>query len=356
MPDVMRAAVLRAPHVVEVAEVPVPTIANPTDVIIRVERTAICGTDLHPYEGRLEVEPDIVLGHEFLGTVVATGDAVGQFSDGDRVVSSCVVSCGSCYQCRRHQPGNCAGSRIFGLGLALGDLAGGQAEYVVVPNADLTARRIPDAGTADDARFDEDILFAGDIMTTGYEAVARSMRPGDTVAVVGAGPVGLCAAMTASALGAGQVIVVDRVDTRLKEAENQGAITVNADQVEPADAVLDLTDWRGADVVVDAVGHESALLSAISLVRAGGTLSIPGVYTEDAITIPFGELYLKGIKVEMGVSHITEYMDEVIALTVAGRLRPSSIITHRMGLSEAAEAYRMFEACEATKIILDPGR
>lgn len=354
MSDTMRAAVLRAPHVVEVAEVPIPTIGLPTDILVRVERTAICGTDLHPYEGRLEVEPDIVLGHEFVGTVVATGSAVAQFSDGDRVVSSCVVSCGSCYQCRRHQPGNCAGSRIFGLGLALGDLAGGQAEYVVVPNADLTARRIPDPGSAGGARFDEDILFAGDIMTTGYEAVARALRPGDTVAIVGAGPVGLCAAMAAAALGAARVIVIDKVDTRLKEAANLGAIAVDASLTDPCDAVLDLTDWRGADVVVDAVGHESALLSAISLVRAGGTLSIPGVYTEDAITIPFGELYLKGVKLDMGVSHITEYIDEVIALTVAGTLQPSSIISHRMGLSQAAEAYRMFEAREATKIILDP--
>lgn len=350
MPETMRAVVLRAPHVVEVAELPVPEITEPTDILVRVERTAICGTDLHPYEGRLELEPDIVLGHEFLGTVVAAGDAVSQFTEGDRVVASCVVSCGACYQCRRHQPGNCAGSRIFGLGLALGDLAGGQAQYVVVPNADLTARRIPDAGTASD----EDILFAGDIMTTGYEAVARAMRPGDTVAVVGAGPVGLCAAMAAGALGAGQVIVVDRVDTRLKEAENLGAVGVDAGEVDPADAVMDLTDWRGADVVVDAVGHESALRSAITLLRAGGRLSIPGVYNEDSIDIPFGELYLKGITVEMGVSHITEYMDEVIALTCAGKLTPSSIISHRMGLSEAPEAYRLFEAREATKIILDP--
>ena len=234
MSDTMRAAVLRAPHVVEVAEVPIPTIGLPTDILVRVERTAICGTDLHPYEGRLEVEPDIVLGHEFVGTVVATGSAVAQFSDGDRVVSSCVVSCGSGYQCRRHQPGNCAGSRIFGLGLALGDLAGGQAEYVVVPNADLTARRIPDPGSAGGARFDEDILFAGDIMTTGYEAVARALRPGDTVAIVGAGPVGLCAAMAAAALGAARVIVIDKVDTRLKEAANLGAIAVDASLPIPA--------------------------------------------------------------------------------------------------------------------------
>ena len=350
MPETMRAVVLREPHRVEVADVPRPEMSSATDILVRVEQTSICGTDLHPYEGRLELEADIVLGHEFLGTVVAAGSAVTRFSEGDRVVSSCVVSCGACHQCRRHQPGNCAGSRIFGLGLALGDLAGGQAEFVVVPNADSTARAIPDTVSA----CDDDILFAGDIMTTGYEAVARAITPGDTVAVVGAGPVGLCAAMAADVLGAAQVIVVDKVAARLKEAANLGAVAVDAGQDDPADAVLDLTDWRGADVVVDAVGHESALLSSIALVRAGGTLSIPGVYNEDAITLPFGELYLKGVTLQMGVSHITEYMDEVIALTCAGKLRPGSIISHRMGLSEAAEAYRMFEAREATKIVMDP--
>ncbi|MGH3584597.1 MAG: alcohol dehydrogenase catalytic domain-containing protein, partial [Mycobacterium sp.] len=197
MAATMNAAVLRAPHTVEVAAVPRPSITEPTDILVRVEKTAICGTDLHPYEGRLEIEPDVILGHEFLGTVEAVGAAVTQITEGDRVVASCVVSCGACYQCRRHQPGNCAGSRIFGLGLALGDLAGGQAEYVVVPAADITARVIPSTGAAND----DDILFAGDIMTTGYEAVVRAMRPGDTVAVVGAGPVGLCAAMAAKALG-----------------------------------------------------------------------------------------------------------------------------------------------------------
>lgn len=352
MPETMRAVVLRAPYRVEVTEVPKPHITEPTDILVRVERTAICGTDLHPYEGRLEIEPDVILGHEFLGTVEEVGDAVTQITEGDRVVSSCVVSCGACYQCRRHQPGNCAGSRIFGLGLALGDLAGGQAEYVVVPNADLTARVIPVSGSASD----DDILFAGDIMTTGYEAVVRAMRPGDTVAIVGAGPVGLCAAMAAAAIGAVQVIVIDKVEARLKEAANHGALTVNASEGDATDAVMDLTDWRGADVVIDAVGHESALISAISLVRAGGILSIPGVYTEEAITLPFGELYLKGVTVHMGVSHITEFMDEVITLSSAGRLRPSAMISHRMGLSEAVEAYRLFEAREATKIVLDPSK
>lgn len=352
MSETMKAAVLRAPHVVEIADVPIPHISEPTDILLRVEKTAICGTDLHPYAGRLELEADIILGHEFLGTVVDVGSAVTQFSEGDRAVASCVVSCGSCYQCRRHQPGNCAGSRIFGLGLALGDLDGGQAEYVVVPSADLTARAIPTGSTVDD----EDILFAGDIMTTGHEAVARAMRPGDSVAVVGAGPVGLCAAMSAVALGASQVMVVDRVAARLKEAERFGAIGIDASETDATDAVLDLTDWRGADVVVDAVGHPSALLAAIPLLRAGGVLSIPGVYTEESMTIPFADLYLKGVRIEMGVSHITEYMDEVIGLMGAGKLHPSAMISHRMGLSEAAEAYKLFEAREAMKILLDPTR
>lgn len=346
----MRAAILRAPHRVEVGDVPIPNLSDPADILLKVELTAICGTDLHPYEGRLELESDIILGHEFLGTVVEAGPAVSQLVPGDRVVSSCVVSCGACYQCRRHQPGNCAGSRIFGLGLALGDLDGGQAEYVVVPSADLVTRKLPDTGVASD----EDVLFAGDIMTTGYESASRAMRPGDSVAVVGAGPVGLCAAMSAVALGAGQVIVVDKVASRLKEAGALGAVGVDASETDPTDAVLDLTSWRGADVVIDAVGHPSALLTAIPLLRAGGNLSIPGVYTEESMTLPFSELYLKGITVEMGVSHIIEYIDEVLALTAAGKLKPSSMISHRMGLSEAAEAYRLFSAREAMKIILDP--
>jgi 2-desacetyl-2-hydroxyethyl bacteriochlorophyllide A dehydrogenase len=241
-------------------------------------------------------------------------------------------------------------SRIFGLGIALGGLDGGQAEYVVVPGADLTVRKLPD----EIASSEEDLLFAGDIMTTGYEAVRRAIAPGDTVAVVGAGPVGLCAAMAAIALGAVRTIVVDKVPARLKEAERLGAIAVNADETDPVDAVFDLTGWRGANVVIDAVGHESALISACGLLAPGGTLSIPGVYLEERLSVPFGDLWLKGIKVVTGVANIVTYLDEVIALTEAGKFNPATIISHRMGLSEAEEAYRMFEARQATKIVLDP--
>lgn len=346
----MKAAVLKGPHTVVLEDIARPTITEPTDVVLKVERTAICGTDLHPYESRLELEDDVVLGHEFLGTIVAAGPGVANFSEGDRVVASCVVSCGACYWCRRGNPGRCAGVRIFGMGITFGDLVGGQAEYVLVPNADLTLKAIPEGAD------DDDMLFVGDIITTGYEAVRRSIRPGDSVAIVGAGPVGLCAAMSAEVLGASQVFVVDRVPARLKEAEQYGAIPVNFDEVDPQDAVYDLTDWRGADLVIDAVGHETALQSATRLVAAGGTISIPGAYVEESIPLPFGELWIKGVTIEGGVANIVNYMDEVTTLIMAGKLRPSSLISHRMGLSEVSEAYRMFHEREATKIVLDPSK
>lgn len=346
----MKAVVLREPHRVEVMDVPRPEIIDPGDVLMRVDLTAICGTDLHPFEGRVPIEEDVVLGHEFLGTIEAVGSGVNLVGEGDRAVASCVVSCGSCYTCRRGRPGQCLGTRIFGLGLTFGSLSGGQAEYVVVPNADLTLRQIPETGKGTD----EDKLFVGDIMATGYEAVRRFIQPGDTVAVVGAGPVGLCAAMSADVLGASQVVVVDKVAARLKEAEVIGAIPVNATETDPAEAVQDLTDWRGADVVIDAVGHPSALLSACSLVRSGGAISIPGVYTEDSIELPFGDLYLKGVTIAQGVANIINYMDETLALIGAGKLDPSRFISHRMPMSEATEAYRMFYEHEATKIVLDP--
>ncbi|MCU1679985.1 MAG: alcohol dehydrogenase [Amycolatopsis sp.] len=348
----MKAAVLHAPRDVRVDDVDVPSISDPNDVLIKVEMSAICGTDLHPYEGRIEIEGGVVLGHEFLGTVVDAGEAVGLVEPGDRAVASCVVNCGHCWTCRRGDPGRCVGSRIFGLGIALGDLAGAQAEYVVVPNADLTLRKLPEEIRSSD----EDLLFVGDIMTTGYEAVRRAIQPGDVVAIVGAGPVGLCAAMSAIALGASATIVVDKIASRLKEAERLGAIPINADEADPVDVVLELTGWRGANVVIDAVGHESALVSACNLLAAGGTLSVPGVYMEESVNIPFGDLWLKGVKIVTGVANIVNYMDEVIQLTEAGKLSPAGIISHRMGLSEAPEAYRMFEAHEATKIVLDPSR
>lgn len=346
----MRAVLLKGPHHVEVSEIELVEDLAPDEVLLKVELTAICGTDLHPYEGRMELEDDLRLGHEFLGTVVATGAGVQLWSSGDRAVASCVVNCGFCHMCRRNQPGACQGARIFGLGLTTGDLDGGQAEYVRVPAADLSMRRIP----ADGQGSDEDYLMVGDILTTGYEAVRAHYVPGDTVAIVGAGPVGLCAAMSARVLGAGTVVVIDKVPSRLKEAEAFGAIPINADETDPIDAVLDLTAWRGADLVVDAVGHPSALATAVRLPRAGGSLAIPGVYAEESLELPWGEIWFKGIQIFGGAANITRYMDEALSLVAAGQLSPGRMVSHRMPLSDAAEAYRLFAAREAMKVVLDP--
>lgn len=351
MTETMQAAVLHGPHDVRVEEVPVPDTLAPDEALIRVERTAICGTDLHPYEGEMEVEEGIILGHEFLGEIVAVGDAVASLTVGERATAACATSCGSCYHCRRHEPGSCVGKRMFGMGMALGDLQGAQAGYVVVPGADRNVRTIP--ADAPEELLD-DLLFVGDIITTGYEAVARASRPGDTVAVLGAGPVGLCAVMSAQVLGAGQVIAIDPVESRRAEAVKLGAIAMTPE--EAADGVLDLTDWRGADLVVDAAGTPAALISSVAIVRAGGSVSIPSVYIQEELALPWGDFWLKNVNFSMGVTHFCNSMDPVMALVLAGKLNPSTMISHRMGLSEAAEAYRLFATREAQKVILDPTR
>jgi 2-desacetyl-2-hydroxyethyl bacteriochlorophyllide A dehydrogenase len=182
--------------------------------------------------------------------------------------------------------------------------------------------------------------------------VKKAFRPGDVVAVVGAGPVGLCAVMAAKALGAGAIVAVDPVDERRRLAEELGAIAV--DPAGADDAVSDATDWRGADIVVDAVGNPDVLRSISGLVRSGGTVSIPAVYLQESMELPWGDFWLKGVNFTMGVTHFTNHMDEVIALVRAGKLNPAKVVSHRMGLSEADEAYRLFAGREATKVILDP--
>ena len=347
----MKAAVFHGPHDVRVEDVPTPEDLGPDEVLVRVDRSAICGTDLHPYEGHMELEEDVILGHEFLGTVVETGDGVGLISAGELVTSPCTVTCGACYFCRRGEPGRCAGIRMFGMGMALGDLPGAQSEYVVVPYADRNLRKLPPDAT--DAELDS-LLLTGDIITTGYEAVKKAFRPGDTVAVVGAGPVGLCAVMAAGVLGASTIVAVDTVPERLKTAEALGAVAVTPKEAE--DAIADLTDWRMADIVVDAAGNPAGLSAIAGYVRMGGTVSIPAVYLQESMDMPWGAFWLKGVNFTMGVTHFNNSMDDVIALIRAGKLDPGRIISHRMPLSQADEAYRLFAAREATKVILDPSQ
>jgi 2-desacetyl-2-hydroxyethyl bacteriochlorophyllide A dehydrogenase len=348
----MQAATFHGPRDVRVEEVPRPEIEEPGDVLLRVDLSAICGTDLHPYHGRLEIEEGFVLGHEYMGTIEAKGDGVTQFEEGDRVVGSFFVACGKCWFCRRGIPMKCMMIRVFGLGMVFGDLSGAQSQYMRIPEADLTLRKLPDNGFTDD-----DMLLVGDILTTGYDAVRKTdLRPGDVVAVVGAGPVGLCTIMAARALGAGKVVAIDMVPERLKLAESLGAIPVNPKETEADDVVLELTEWRGADVVVDAVGHESALAATFPLVRQGGTISLPGMYLEVEAPMPIGDMWLKNITVTAGVANIQGHMDEIIELIRDGRLDPKVIISHRLPLSEAAKGYELFDSKEALKVVLDPSK
>ncbi len=349
----MQAVVFHGPRDVRVEEVPKPEIEESRDVLLRVDRAAICGTDLHPYHGRLEMEEGFVLGHEYLGTIEAKGDGVAEFEEGERAVGSFFVSCGRCWFCRRGVFMKCMMIRVFGMGFVMGDLPGAQTQYLRVPEADLTLRKLPE--TEGPGFDDEDMLFVGDILTTGYDAVRKTdFRPGDVVAVIGCGPVGLCTVMAARALGAGKVVAVDMVPERLKLAESLGAIPVNPKETDADDVVLELTSWRGADVVVDAVGHESALAACFPLVRMGGTISLPGMYAEVEGTVPIGDMWLKNITIMAGVANVQGHMDEVIELVRDGRLDPSVIISHRLPLSQAVEGYEMFDRKEALKVVLDP--
>jgi 2-desacetyl-2-hydroxyethyl bacteriochlorophyllide A dehydrogenase len=352
MPETMKAVTFYGPGDIRIEEVPRPEIEEGNDALIKISRSSICGTDLHPYHGRMDIEDGFVLGHEYMGTVEAVADGVTAIEAGDRVVGSFMSCCGKCWWCRRGEYPKCIAARVFGLGMAFGDLPGAQSEYLRVPEADLTLRKVPDNDSLDD----DDVLFVGDILTTAYDAIYKSgLHPGDVVAVVGGGPVGLCAMMSALAMGAGKVVAIDMVDERLKLAESIGAIGVNPNETPPEDVILELTDWRGADVVVDAVGHESALRATVPLVRGGGTITVAGVYLEDEMTVPFGDLWLKNVTLVMGIANIQGRMDEAMELVRAGKVDPKVIISDRMGLSEAVDGYARFDAKEASKIVLDPG-
>lgn len=346
----MRAVVLAGDRTVEVREVDRPNELAPTDALIRIDLASICGTDLHLYEQLVPVDTGTILGHEFIGTIEAVGSAVRQVQPGDKVAGSCVVNCGSCRSCRRGLSGACANVRVYGMGVVYGDLAGVQAEYAVAPLADNSLRKITDESKS------EDLLLAGDILTTAYEAVRRSYRPGDAVAVVGAGAVGLCAAMSAKAIGAGTIIVLDTVAERLALAEKLGAVPVDASEHDPTDAVFDLTGQRGADVVVEAVGSSAALATGCKIAAVGAHINVPGAHVEPLVELPFSELWVKQIAVKGGVCNVVNYIDEVIALVETGVLTPSAIFSHRVGLSEASKAYELFARREATKVVLDPTR
>ena len=344
----MRAVTFQAPGEVRVEEKPDPELTAPDEAIVRVEATGVCGSDLHLYHGRIQIEPGFTLGHEYVGTVVAAGEGVSTVSEGDRVLGAFLTACGKCFFCRRGAFHKCDSGRVFGHGATLGSLQGAQADLLLVPGADLTLRRVPD-GLSDDVA-----LFAGDVMGTGYHAVeALDLEPGGSVAVLGLGPVGLCAVQVAKAAGAAEVIGVDSVEERLRMAEAFGATPVHLTEEDVRGAVKQATEGRGVDGAVDAVGHPDALDMACRLARKAGTVAAIGVYSE-RVEVHMGIVWIKSLTLRSGQANVIGHLDPVLERLAAGDLDPAPLVTHHMALDEAAEAYRIYDSHEALKIVLTP--
>jgi threonine dehydrogenase-like Zn-dependent dehydrogenase len=377
---------------VKICSVPDPKILNPNDAIIKVTSTAICGSDLHLYDGYIPtMEKGDILGHEFMGDVVDKGRDVKSLKIGDRVVVPFTISCGHCFFCEKDLWSLCdntnpnAGmaealngfttSGLFGYSHLYGGYAGGQAEYVRVPFADVGPLKVPDDLP------DEKVLFLSDIFPTAWMAAENgNIEPGDTVAIWGAGPVGLLAVRSAYLLGAERVISIDCYPNRLRLAHDAKAEALNFQEVDVYEALNDMTGGRGPDVCIDAVGLEAyghtvdamydyaraalfmatdrahALRQAIRCCRKGGTISMPGVYGGLIDKFPLGAAFAKGLTFKMGQTHMQKYMKPLLDRIVKGEIDPSFIISHRLRLDDAPDGYANFKKHqnEVTKIVMRP--
>jgi threonine dehydrogenase-like Zn-dependent dehydrogenase len=392
----MRAVTWHGKQDVRIDHVPDPAILNPRDAILRITSTAICGSDLHLYDGYVPtMRSGDVLGHEFMGEVVELGPEVKNLKIGDRVVVPFPISCGGCFFCERDLWSLCDNTNpnaplaekfwghspagIFGYSHLVGGYPGGQAEYVRVPFADVGPLKVPDHLR------DEQVLFLTDIYPTGYQAVDQcELRPGDTVAIWGCGPVGQFAIASARLLGAERIIAIDDVPERIELARQQGAEIVRPSEVgntlKMVEALSDMTSGFGPDACIDAVGMEAhglglegwydkvkqsmmmeterptALRQAIMACRKGGTVSVPGVYGGLADKIPLGALMNKALTLKTGQTHVHRYLKPLLERVEKGEIDPSFVITHTMSLDEAPEAYKMFrdkhDGC--IKVVLRP--
>jgi threonine dehydrogenase-like Zn-dependent dehydrogenase len=345
----VQAVTFHAPGEVRVQEKPDPEPGAAGDAVVRVTAAGVCGSDLHILHGRHPVEEGFTIGHEFTGEVVAVDDSVTRVEPGDRVTGSFVTACGHCFFCARGDFHHCVQQRIFGHGKISGDLQGAQAEQVLVPNADMTLRRVPD-GLADDVA-----LFAGDVMNTGVFAVrSAGVTEGESVVVLGLGPVGLCAVQAARHAGAETVLAVDAVDERLEMARTFGATPIHLHEEDPRAEIKAHTEGRGADVGIEAVGTPQALDMAIRLTRRAGRLAVIGVHGQPC-EVHMGLLWNKSLTVTTGLSNVLAHFDDVLALLAAGELDPGPLVQRHMKLSEAEEAYAAYDRREALKIVLTPG-
>jgi threonine dehydrogenase-like Zn-dependent dehydrogenase len=376
-----------------VENVPDPKILNPRDAVLRITRSAICGSDLHLYDGFIPtLEKGDILGHECVGQVVEVGPGVKNLRPGDRVVVPFTICCGSCFFCNRQLWSLCDNSNpnarvaeklygyspagLFGYSHMLGGYAGGQAEMIRVPFADVGPLKVPDGLS------DEQALFLSDVFPTGYMAAENcNIQPGDTVAVWGCGPVGLFAIKSAYLLGAERVIAIDRFPYRLRVArEKAGAETLNYEEADAREALRDLTGGRGPDSCIDAVGMEAhgpgvlglydtvktallletdrayVLRQCILACRKGGTVSIPGVYGGVIDKVPMGAAFNKGLQFRMGQTHVLRYLRPLLALIEQGKIDPTFVISHRVRLDDVPRMYRVFrdKQDECVKVVITP--
>jgi threonine dehydrogenase-like Zn-dependent dehydrogenase len=389
----MRALCWNGINDVRVETVPDPKILNPRDAILKVTSTAICGSDLHLYDGYIPtMEKGDVLGHEFMGEVVELGSEVKNLKLGDRVVVPFPIACGHCFFCERQMWSLCDNGNpnaalaeelwgyspagIYGYSHLVGGYAGGQAEYVRVPYADVGPIKIPDGLT------DEQVLFLSDILPTGYMAAENcNIQPGDTVAVWGCGPVGQFAIASAYLLGADRVIGIDQVPERLRMAQEEAkAEVINFSEAEVIETLKEMTGGRGPDHCIDAVGLEAhgisldaiydrvkvatftatdrphVLREAIQACRKGGTVSLAGVYGGFVDKIPMGAAMNKGLTFKMGQTHVHRYLHPLLERIQAGDIDPTFVITHRLSLDEGPDAYKIFKKKEdnCIKVVLKP--
>ncbi len=389
----MKALTYHGPHKVSVDTHPDPIIEASDDIILRVTATAICGSDLHLYRGKIPgTDHGDIFGHEFMGEVVETGKDVTAISRGDRVVIPFVIACGNCFFCQLEQYSACETTNsgkgaalnrktitppaaLFGYSKLYGGVPGGQAEYVRVPKANTGPFKVPRVLS------DDKVLFLTDILPTAWQAVKNAeIKKGSSVAIFGAGPVGLLSAACARYLGAEKIFMIDHHDYRLNFAHQcYGVIPINFDKNDdPAAWIIENTDnHRGVDAVIDAVGFEAkgsltetvlsnlkiegssgkALRQCIAAVRRGGIVSVPGVYAGFIHGFMFGDAFDKGLTFKMGQTHVHAYLPELLKLIEEGLLRPEEIVTHHMPLEEAAKGYEIFEKREedCRKVILVPG-
>lgn len=335
------------PEQLQMVDAPDPLITAPTDAIVRVTTTALCGADLFPYHGYVPgFLTGTILGHEFVGVVEAVGSAITTVRPGDRVVCNSTVSCGHCTACRAGRSSQCPDRALFGYSGVYRQLHGGQAERVLVPVADRSLRVVPDGVT------DEQAVFVADMLPTGYSGVRRAdLVQGDVAVVVGCGTVGLMAILFAARV-ARTVIAVDGIAARRALAERFGARAVAPD--EAADAIAETTEGLGADGVIEAAGSPGALTAAIGYARGQGTISVIGAHFEPDFRLDMGHMFEKELTLRVTWGHGFDDRDRMLAMLQAGVIDPTPAISHRFGLDEAAEAYRVFDAREAVKVLLRP--